>query len=1118
MKPKTRCHTGSRLGLSRELKVTPERTQIEFFPRLDGQSETLAAVASRISIQLHGSLSVRLAVLLGCVCGWAGESRAADNPGVTPREIVTFGEFYGSTPERAQQGEKVRIKGVVLCYDAGWNQLYVHDGNETAWLSPQQFQVVEAGMQVELTGATTLSQGRVIFTNLQLQVLGQGALPDAKQLEIPQLGTDLGQWVETRGRIRVAETSSGRLGLVVQDKRQTCLVYVMGLPATNDFKWLQGANVRIRGINASKTAEGRLVSSSVYAAGLNEVVVIEQPRTDSNAAPVTSIESLLNRELGDWTNDLVHVRGIITAYKPGESVIIKDVTASIRAQVIQTTQAQVDEPADLFGYLSVGPGETVLRGAYFELRAPAPKVPAIANQPNPEPPDSGRELSRSLEISRLRPEDAARGYRVRLKGVVTYADPDWRVCFVQDPLGAIYVDLNQRGVTAGQWVEVVGQTSSGGFAPEVVNATITILGTTNLPAPVGADLRDLADGHLDAHWVQMDGVVRRVTEQWGHLTLAVTTSKGQFRAIIPGYSGQALPTNLVDALVSIQGACTSEMNSRKQMVGVTLQTPSLQQVVILEAAPLDPFQTRATPISAVARFDPDRLAGRRLKIGGCITAVLPGQGFFVQDDSGGIRVNGAETSELKVGDSISVLGFPSIGDYSPGLEEASFRRNGSVALPRPGFTTAEEILLQGTNDAMLVELEAQLVQSVTRSAHPKLVLQSGSVVFTATLLNPPEDRELLDFPVGSLLRLVGVCSIQGGEGHLPDAFRVLVAKPGDILLLSTPPWWTIRQSLILLGGLGVGVLFAWAWIKSLRRQVHRQTEVIRRNQEELMALSRRAGMAEVATEVLHNVGNVLNSVNVSVAVATNHLRRSRTGNLARVADLLKEHGTDLGRFMTEDPKGRQVPGYLEELSQHLAAEQSSALAELESLTEKIQHINEIVAHQQNHARTTAVIETLSVIDLVEEALRMNLGDAERHKIQVLREFGPAPSPIITIEKHKALQILVNLLSNAKNACLESDQPEKRLTARINNRDDRVQILITDNGVGIPSENLTRIFAQGFTTRKNGHGFGLHSSANAAKEMGGSLTAHSEGVGRGATFTLELPLTTGARVEETLSTR
>lgn len=277
-------------------------------------------------------------------------------------------------------------------------------------------------------------------------------------------------------------------------------------------------------------------------------------------------------------------------------------------------------------------------------------------------------------------------------------------------------------------------------------------------------------------------------------------------------------------------------------------------------------------------------------------------------------------------------------------------------------------------------------------------------------------------------------------------------------------------------------------------QVHKQ----------LLDASRQAGMAEIASNVLHNVGNVLNSVNVSAYVLADRIRRSKGMNLARAAALLKGHLHELPRFLTDDPKGRQLPDYLTQLGDRLVEEQRDMLIEVESLAKNIDHIKDIVAMQQNYAKVAGVAETVKVTDLVEDALRMNDAALARHGLKVIREFTDVPP--ITTQKHKVLQILINLIRNAKYAVDEASPPEKLLRLRTERSGEgMIKISVSDNGIGIAPENMTRIFNHGFTTRKNGHGFGLHSGALAARELDGNLTVHSDGAGRGATFTLELPV-------------
>jgi PAS domain S-box-containing protein len=245
---------------------------------------------------------------------------------------------------------------------------------------------------------------------------------------------------------------------------------------------------------------------------------------------------------------------------------------------------------------------------------------------------------------------------------------------------------------------------------------------------------------------------------------------------------------------------------------------------------------------------------------------------------------------------------------------------------------------------------------------------------------------------------------------------------------------------------------------------------LKKAHQELVQASRQAGMAEVATSMLHNVGNVLNSVSVASSCLATNLRKSKAANLLKVATMLQEHQGDLGTFLANDPKGQQVPNYLMQLAEHLAAEQTVALKELAQLQKNIEHIKDIVSMQQSYAKASGRVEKLQMADLVEDALQMNSSSLARHDIQIIKEFADVPP--VTVEKHKVLQILVNLIRNAKQACDELNGAEKRLTLRVTSGSGRVCVMVSDSGVGIPQENLTRIFSYGFTTRQDGHGFGL----------------------------------------------
>jgi PAS domain S-box-containing protein len=294
-----------------------------------------------------------------------------------------------------------------------------------------------------------------------------------------------------------------------------------------------------------------------------------------------------------------------------------------------------------------------------------------------------------------------------------------------------------------------------------------------------------------------------------------------------------------------------------------------------------------------------------------------------------------------------------------------------------------------------------------------------------------------------------------------------------------------------------------AFLRDITERKRAQAE-LENIHKQLVDASRQAGMAEIATNVLHNVGNILNSVNVSAALVGETLRTSRVSSLAQAVQLMGEHAGDLGAFLSTDPKGKLIPRYLAQVTQALAHEHQRMTDELVHLTQSIDHIKGVVATQQSYARGVKFVEPVQVRELAEDALRMNNGALARHGIKVIKRF--ADIPVVRLDRARVLQILVNLISNAGHALENAPGEANRITLTVDAVDgSNLRVSVRDEGEGISAQNLTRIFAHGFTTRKSGHGFGLHSCALAARQMGGTLTAHSDGPGRGATFTLELPI-------------
>lgn len=286
-------------------------------------------------------------------------------------------------------------------------------------------------------------------------------------------------------------------------------------------------------------------------------------------------------------------------------------------------------------------------------------------------------------------------------------------------------------------------------------------------------------------------------------------------------------------------------------------------------------------------------------------------------------------------------------------------------------------------------------------------------------------------------------------------------------------------------------------------------------QKRLIELSRISGMAEVATGVLHNVGNVLNSVNVSITIVSDHLRELRIGQIGELVNMLESNKSDLNAFLAEDARGQRVLPYMGKLSRHLEQEREQLGKEVGTLAQHMSHIKEIVAMQQTYARSSGVFEKVAIAAVIEDAVGISRSGMERHRVKLKIDSDDVP-PIIT-DRNKVLQILLNLFRNAMDSLKESGVASREIAVRVKRlNDDRIAVCVEDNGVGIPAPNLVRIFSHGFTTKKEGHGFGLHSGALAAKQLGGLLSAASRGKGAGAQFTLEIPIDASTAKEERMA--
>ena len=450
------------------------------------------------------------------------------------------------------------------------------------------------------------------------------------------------------------------------------------------------------------------------------------------------------------------------------------------------------------------------------------------------------------ELRHLTAEQAGEHRPVKLRGVVTFFDESLYSRFVQDETAGIYLreSTNFPTLAPGQLVEIEGRTSPGEYAPTVEPTSVRALGEAQLPAARPTTFDELASGREDSQFVEVVGIVRSIQteEATRYHRLEIATGGGRLTVY-------ALPwavTNLdewVDSTVRVRGVCSTVFNHQRQLFAFRLMVPRAEDLVIEKPAPKEPFAGPVQSIGSLLQFMPQGTYGHRVQVAGTVIHQQPGSSLYIQNDRYGLFVQTSQKTSVQIGDLVEVLGFPAQGEYTPLLQDATFRKIGSSQAPRPERITVDEAL-RGTYDCRLVSIEAKLLNRAQHSREQFLVLESGDFIFHAYQERPSGGDAFASLEDGSTVAVTGVCLIepgkwQAGETWRAKSFHLLLRSPADVAVLQAPPWWNLKRLLWIMGALAVVVLGASVWVGVLRRRVQQQTEIIRQKLEVEAALKER---------------------------------------------------------------------------------------------------------------------------------------------------------------------------------------------------------------------------------------------------------------------------------------
>jgi PAS domain S-box-containing protein len=447
-------------------------------------------------------------------------------------------------------------------------------------------------------------------------------------------------------------------------------------------------------------------------------------------------------------------------------------------------------------------------------------------------------LTTAEQVRELTADQANRGYPVHVRAVVTFVDFAVGDFFAQDSTAGIYVDETNKSLhfQPGDFLEIDGVTEELDFAPQIAKARYRVLGRASLPQPHKTYLGDLLSTHEDSQWVQIEGIVQDVEPDNDRLKLDLVSEGRRLQVTLMDPSGLD-KDRLVDTKVSVTGVCAATYNPNNQLVGVWLAVPTSREINVEELAMADPFSAAVRPINRLMAFTLRNTTEHRVRVQGTVTLQRP-SGVFIQDDRHGLYIPSLPKAPLRPGDRVDVVGFADMGDYTPVLRYALYRRIGSAAVPLALSVTAQDAR-SGAFDAVRVRLDATL-RDLRKSASDRiLVMQDGDVLFDARIVDSQALRGWSRLLPGSRLRLTGICSVTVDRNHKPDAFDILLDSPDSVTVLARPSWWTLRTTVVVLLLLAWLTLAIGVWVAVLRRRVRAQTEVIRRRLESEAALEKR---------------------------------------------------------------------------------------------------------------------------------------------------------------------------------------------------------------------------------------------------------------------------------------
>ncbi|MGB7769061.1 MAG: ATP-binding protein [Verrucomicrobiia bacterium] len=802
---------------------TPDLNHVEIVGSLkDGSRSSKPATSSENSATTGSNLLVRSAGTVRSQHPLTATAQGTNGRPVLSEAVITnMNEFWAIPLEEKGQPHRVRMDLLIYYCDTNWNVYWGDSDGLDTFLPLRGIPVsLKAGDEISIDGRILPVNQECFWDRTSVKILSEsneiktlsakGRLLDVVSLdkhfvEVDAL-VDSQSW--TPNSQAWVSMHVLKLGLLGDNLNFDAFVNVANPEQVHPD--LAGKFVRISGVySETLDAFGKIASLTLWTPDLDHFKVIGSLQSDPRfSVPVTASE---NFAMAD-PKTLVCVAGVVRSQQPGQAVTIWDDSGQIRILTKQFHPLQRGDYVEAVGYPAVQGLDRILRDGLFRLTTNN-VADGYGNSTN------HARLRLADQVRGLDEENIARHLPVTIEGVVTWVDPRRGFIFVMDSSGGIRVMrphlLGGRRFVPGMLVKVDGVAAAGEFAPVITNAVARQTGTMVLPddAPL-ISLEQALTGTADGRWVQMRGYVRKVTDLARITELQLVAPGGEFTVRLP--RDESLKT-LQGSVMLACGVCVVDANARRQLTGIEVWSPGIEDIQVEQTAPADVFALPMRSIASLRQFNLFNTLNERVHTAGSVTLNLPGHYLYVQDGDSSILALSEQTDPpLHPGDRVEVVGFSGNDSGNFVLREAVYRRISAGSEPVPVQLSTEQTVNEDL-DGLLVRAEGLLLDVVEKPDETRLVIQWKGVIFEAKLDQPgkfaggkPE--------LGSKLALTGVYRIQRDEYGKPHSFLLNLRDGSDVRVLAPPPWWTLRRLLLALAGVGLISLLALLWTEETRRK------------------------------------------------------------------------------------------------------------------------------------------------------------------------------------------------------------------------------------------------------------------------------------------------------------